>query len=161
VNSFNLRSAKRGAGLIALVICLCELGHVTNAAETGRNPPATNHKMKITIGSATFTATLAENPTAAAFKAMLPLTVQMPDLNRNEKHCPIGRKLPAEDANPGIIHAGDLMLWQSDTLVLFYKSFPTSYSYTKIGRIDDASALAAAVGSGRVTVRFELERSRK
>ena len=95
--------------------------------------PATTNKMKITIGSTTFTATLAENPTAAAFKAMLPLTVEMPDLNGNEKHCQLGRKLPADDANPGTIHAGDLMLWQSNTLVLFYESFRTSYSYTMIG----------------------------
>src|SRR3954469_16250137 len=126
-----------------------------NATEGNRDRPATTDTMKITIGSKTFSVTLDDNPTVDALKPMLPLTVEMTELNGNEKYFDLPTKLPAAAAKPGTIQAGDLMLWQSNTLVLFYKSFATSYSYTRMGRIDNASGLAAAVGARNVKVRFE------
>jgi hypothetical protein len=88
---------------------------------------------------------------------MLPLTVEMTELNGNEKYFHFSTKLPSDASNPGTIRAGDLMLWGDNSLVLFYKTFPTSYSYTKLGRIENPSELSAAVGSGEIKVTFELE----
>ena len=113
--------------------------------------------LKVTVGSNVFMATLYSNSTATAFKSLLPMNVNMIELNRNEKYVDLSQDLPVNASNPGTIHTGDLMIYGSSTLVLFYKTFSTSYSYTKIGRIDNVDGLAAAVGSGSVTVKFELE----
>ncbi|MES2919965.1 MAG: cyclophilin-like fold protein [Verrucomicrobiota bacterium] len=120
----------------------------------------TQNQMQITIGQKTFKATLEDNVTAAAFKAMLPLKLNMDDVNDNEKVSGLSANLPTEDSNPKHIQTGDLMIWASRSLVLFYKSFPTSYSYTRLGRIHDPAGLFAAVGSGNVTVTFKLEPER-
>ena len=79
----------------------------------------------------------------------------MKDLNDNEKVVELAKKLPGEVSNPGTIREGDLMIWSSRNLVLFYKSFSTPYSYSRLGRIEDTTGLAEAVGAGSVTVTFE------
>ncbi len=114
-------------------------------------------KVKITVGQIVFTATLFDNATAAAFKSRLPMTINMIELNGNEKYFDLPGNLPTNASNPGTIQSGDLMVYGSNTLVLFYKTFSTSYSYTRLGRINDTTGLAAAVGSGNVSVTFELE----
>jgi hypothetical protein len=144
--------------ILPLLATLISVGGIAYAASANESTRVTTaKKMTITIGEKTFTATLEDNATATAFKAMLPLKLDMKDVNDNEKVIALPSKLPTNDANPGRIHTGDIMIWTSRSLVLFYKGFPTSYSYTKVGRIDDASGLAAALGMGDVTVSFELK----
>ena len=66
--------------------------------------------MKIKIGSNTFNATLFDNATANAFKAMLPLTLNMDELNGNEKKYDFSNTLPTNSPNPKTINSGDHML---------------------------------------------------
>ena len=142
--------------LLPLLPIVLGTGCTVSAAETGAaGKTVTANQMTITIGRKTFTATLEDNATATAFKVMLPIRVNMKDVNDNEKVVSLPGRLPTNDANPGRIQTGDLMIWTSRELVLFYKSFPTSYSYTRLGRIDDATGLSAALGKGDVTVVFE------
>lgn len=121
------------------------------------NSDAAEGKMKINIASKTFTATLEEGPTVSKFKSLLPLKLEMTELNGNEKYFHLTTRLPTNEISPGTIQNGDIMLYGDNSLVLFYKSFKTSYSYTRLGRIDDPSGLAAAVGEGDVSVSFASE----
>lgn len=121
------------------------------------NDDSMSTKIRIKIGDQTFTATLQDNGAANAFKAMLPITVSMTELNGNEKYYRLSQNLPTDAINPDTIHIGDLMLWGSNTVVLFYETFSTSYRYTRLGRIDNPTGLATSLGPGNVTVTFELE----
>ncbi|MBK7793528.1 MAG: hypothetical protein IPJ62_14080, partial [Betaproteobacteria bacterium] len=97
------------------------------------------------VGERRFAVTLADNEAARAFASQLPLTLDMPDLNGNEKHQKLPKPLPTNVTRPGTIRNGDLMLWGADTLVVFL-TFDSPYSYTRLGRIEDAAALPQALG---------------
>lgn len=113
-------------------------------------------RITIKAGNQTFTATLTDNPTAEAFRAMLPLKLNMTELNDNEKYVDLNKSLPTNAIRPSSIQAGDLMLYGSRTLVLFYKSFSTNYTYTRIGQVTDPSGLAKALGHGDIEVTIAL-----
>jgi hypothetical protein len=117
----------------------------------------TKLKIKIAGNAQVFAATLLDNKSAKAFKEMLPLTMQMIELNGNEKYGDLQNSLPTNPSNPKTVKNGDLMLYGSDTVVLFYKTFSTSYSYTKLGEVEEATGLASALGPGDIRVTFELE----
>lgn len=128
-----------------------------NREEDNINIPMAQSKIKIKINSQTFTATLLDNKSTKAFKEILPLTMKMTELNGNEKYFDLPNSLPTNSYDPQTIKNGDLMLYGSKTFVLFYKTFSTSYSYTKLGSVDDITGLTTALGSGTVTVFLELE----
>lgn len=130
---------------------------IQNNEPPPNNVPIMSNKIKISVNSQTFTATLLETNSAKNFKEKLPMTISMIELNGNEKYYNLPENIPTQSSNPATIQNGDLMLYGSNTLVLFYKTFSTSYSYTKLGSIDDATGLASALGSGNMTVTFEMQ----
>lgn len=121
--------------------------------QPGKND--TTMKLQISVGSNVFTATLTDNAAAKAFEELLPMTLNMSELNNNEKFAELSRSLPTIASNPGTIHNGDIMLYGARTVVIFYKTFSSSYSYTRIGKIDNPDGLANALGTGSVSVVFE------
>jgi hypothetical protein len=123
------------------------------AAGAGANTPE-ERRAWMTVGERRFSITLADNEAARAFAALLPLTLDMPDLNGNEKHVKLPRPLPADASRPGTIHNGDLLLWGADTLVVFYLTFSSPYAYTRLGRIDDPAALPQVLGRGEARIVF-------
>lgn len=116
-----------------------------------------NREITISIGDTRYTATLEDNPAARAFTALLPITVTMTEMNGNEKYYNLSENLPTDTFRPGTIHAGDLLLWGANTIVLFYETFSSSYSYTRLGKIDNPNGLIAALGSGNVRVTFSAQ----
>ncbi len=116
-------------------------------------PENTQMKVKITAGGKTFAADIEDSETGKAFWGKLPMTLQMSELNGNEKYC-YGVTLPRNDKHYGSIAAGDLMLYSGDCVVLFYGA-AGGYSYTRIGKVADATGLASALGKSSIMVKFE------
>lgn len=110
--------------------------------------------MWMSIGEHRFAITLADTEAARAFAAMLPLTINMADLHSNEKYADLPNSLPTNASRPGTIRNGDLMLFGSRTLVVFYASFNPSYAYTRLGRVGDPAALAQALGRRNARITF-------
>lgn len=121
--------------------------------QTPENPMAPS-SIVLTIGDKTFSALLEDSETTRAFLELLPLTLEMSELNGNEKFYYMDDTLPTNAENPGQINAGDLMLYGNNCLVLFFDTFSTSYSYTRLGSVTDASGLVDALDSGTVTITF-------
>jgi hypothetical protein len=127
-------------------------------AETKQAEKIGMDKMRITVNGQSFTATMVDCEASRAFIAMLPLTLDMSEMNGNEKYYRLGEALTAEPAShTGSIEAGDIMCYSSDCLVVLYDTFSTSYSYVKMGRVDNATEFAAALGGGDVQVTFAAE----
>lgn len=165
--------------VIVMVLTLCACAAPDNstpdAESSGEAPPAVSLpadesgpteqnpanvsetiSVSLTVGSQSFTALLEDNETTRAFSELLPLTLDMSELNGNEKYYYMDSSLPASAENPGQINTGDLMLYGNNCLVLFFDSFSTPYSYTRLGSVTDAAGLADALDSGTVTVAFAL-----
>lgn len=106
------------------------------------------------IGEIKFSATLENNETTKELLQRLPLEIEMKELNGNEKYYYFDEHLPRNASLVNKINVGDIMLFGDNCLVIFYQSFATSYSYTKLGKIDNPDSLAEVLGSGNIKVKI-------
>ena len=113
--------------------------------------------MKVQVGDTIFSATLEENVAVSALVDMMresPVVLQMSDYSGFEKVGSLGTSLPASNSQT-TTQAGDIVLYNGNQIVAFYGS--NSWSYTRLGHIDDLTGWEDALGSGDVTVIFSLE----
>ena len=114
-------------------------------------------KMNVNVNGQDFTATLEQNSAVSALVQMMengPVTLQLSDYAGFEKVGPLGQSLPASNSQT-TTQSGDIVLYQGNQIVMFYGS--NSWSYTRIGRIDDLTGWEEALGSGDVTVTLAVE----
>lgn len=128
----------------------------SDGPENAAPEASASEALTLTVGGQTFTVTLADNESARELAELFPLTLNMSELNRNEKYFYLDSELPTDPYQPGQINAGDLMLYGNNCLVLFYESFSSGYSYTRLGRVDNSAGLAEVLGTGNVEVTFSL-----
>ena len=128
-----------------------ETNNSTNEAIETKESDVKVSDIKVTINDKTYTLKLENNKTVEDFINLLPKKFTMNELNGNEKYIYMDNSLTTNSYNPKHIEKGDIMLFGDNCLVIFYKSFDTSYSYTKIGHIDNLEDL----GNGSITAKFE------
>lgn len=133
-----------------------ELTEQTPSAGDTNNEEQTTMKMNVQVGNYTFTATLEENSAVQELVEMMqagPVTIHMSDYSGFEKVGPLGKSLTTSNSQTTTV-AGDIVLYNGNNIVMFYGS--NSWSYTRIGKIDDLTDWAAALGSGDITAVFTL-----
>ena len=111
-------------------------------------------KVTIKVGKKSFSGVFYNNVTSKALLEKMPVSYKMSELNGNEKYKYLDYDLPANEVEVNKIKAGDIMLYGSNCIVVFYKSFDTTYKYMRIGRITKTKGLKKALGEGRIKVRF-------
>ena len=136
-----------------LLVATAMLG-ILPACSQSNAPMEYSDQITITVNGTSFDAVLADSETGRAFAELLPLTITMTELNGNEKYHYLDGSLPTDSYKPGTIETGDLLLYGNNCVVLFYETFSSGYSYTRIGKLTSADGLKAAVGTGNVSVTF-------
>lgn len=128
----------------------------TDSDRTAEMEDVTTMKMSVTIGDHSFTATLEENAATRELVKMMEneaISINMDDYSGFEKVGSLGRSLTTDNQQI-ITETGDIVLYNGNQIVMFYGS--NSWSYTKIGKIDDLSGWKDALGNGSVTAVFSL-----
>ncbi len=116
----------------------------------------TMKQITLSFNGHTYSATLADNSSANAFAELLksgPLTVSAHDYGSFEKVGELGTNLPRNDEQI-TTSSGDIILYQGNQITVYYAQ--NTWSFTRLGRIDDPSGLREALGDGDVEITFQL-----
>ncbi|MGX8835468.1 cyclophilin-like fold protein [Amedibacillus sp. YH-ame6] len=114
-------------------------------------------ELYITINDQSSKIILYDNKTTKELKEILPISFSMEDLHRNEKFVYLNQNFTTNSQTIAQIHKGDIMLFGSNCLVIFYESFLTTFQYTPVGKIENLSVLDKIVGNAVIEVYLEMK----
>ena len=143
--------------ILVLLCCLAALWFSAARASTD-TVSAEEINMYLQIGDRVLTVQMAENSTVQALFELLadgPLTLEMSDYAGMEKGASLPETLP-ENNEPMNTVAGDVILFQGRTFVIYYST--NSWSLTPLGKVQDITEeeLRELLGDGDVTVMLSL-----
>ena len=136
-----------------LIILLLVITIGCSFSNKEKNNIKEDSNMIVIINDKEYNVDLEDNETVKNFLNILPKEFNMSELNGNEKYVYMDESLPTNSSNPKHINRGDIMLYGDNCLVIFYKSFDTNYSYTKIGHITNLEDL----GNNNIKVKFFID----
>ncbi len=121
------------------------------------------NQIYIKIGKSILTAVLEENESAEALKELLAdgaMTISASNYGGFEKVCSLGKKLPSNDRQT-TTHAGDICLYNSSQIIIFYGS--NSWAYTRLGKVFDVeeSELEKVLSGEETEITISLESIKK
>lgn len=114
------------------------------------------NNIKMTVNDYTFVVILENTKAASELYEIVktnPLTLELSDYSGFEKVGELGRSLTTNDRQT-TTSPGDIVLYNGDNIVVFYGS--NSWSYTRLGHIEDISNLRNALGNDDVVITFTL-----
>lgn len=152
-----LAAAETAAAAESAAAAAGESGNLSETGGISEEEEETGMKMNVEVNGTVFTAVLENNGAADALAEMMkdqPVTIQMRDYAGFEKVGSLGQNLPASDSRT-TTQAGDIVLYQGNQIVIFYGS--NTWSYTRLGKIEDLSGWEEALGRGDAAVTFSLE----
>lgn len=131
---------------LALILLLFLVGCSAAPTQPETVPPAENNEtmkqesldmIKLTIGNHVIYAVLDNNSSTDELAALLkssPIIMSASNYGGFEKVCALGTRITSNDAQI-TTQAGDIMLYSSNQIVIFYGS--NRWAYTRLGRVTE------------------------
>ncbi|MBQ8093573.1 MAG: hypothetical protein IJ242_08375 [Clostridia bacterium] len=113
--------------------------------------------MQMKIGDTAVAVEWENNAAVAALRELAAdgLTIQMSMYGGFEQVGPIGKRLPSSDRET-VTHAGDIVLYSGNQMVVFYGS--NTWAYTRLGKVTDRTPdeMRGLLGNGNVIITLSL-----
>lgn len=130
--------------------------YLPSAMQQFVDQPTDSLKLKITVGEKILYADIYDSETARDFIKLLPLELDMQDLNRREKYRPLTVRLPNNGTIKNTYEVGDISYWLGGGLTVFYQQDHATVKagLIKIGKLKEGMEVFET--SESLKVKFEV-----